>query len=154
MCNRDSAMKELLKYDVLGREEFVAAWYEHLFRSLLTSVFCGDEEGVSAIISLLDAVSIAGYTALHRAILVGYYCLVHQLIERGASVNAQSRDGRTPLHLAASKGVVGVVEELLMFGAQASVRHRSHDVYRHVVVHVVVCVSECERDCIGHTHFL
>nr|WP_315100332.1 ankyrin repeat domain-containing protein [uncultured Fretibacterium sp.] len=57
-----------------------------------------------------------GWTALHR--VTENASLLLELIKAGADVNAQSKDGRTPLMLAAVRGQEVVLSELLRAGAQ------------------------------------
>lgn len=58
-------------------------------------------------------------TPLHNAVLFagGSLELVQLLVERGADVNATSKNGWTPLHRAASKGFTNVCEYLIAMGA-------------------------------------
>jgi ankyrin repeat protein len=48
-------------------------------------------------------------TALHKAALAGDAERVKELLKKGADPNAQDKDGYTPLHKAAEKGHVEVV---------------------------------------------
>ena len=44
------------------------------------------------------------------------------LLEHGAAVGAENEEGRTPLHLAASNGIVELVRVLLEHGAEVNTR--------------------------------
>ncbi len=57
------------------------------------------------------------YTVLHRAIGGGHERLAEEFIMCGADVRVQTPRGATPLHLAVSKGLPGVVSAVLLKGA-------------------------------------
>lgn len=60
-------------------------------------------------------------TPLHAAIAgVRSYALIEHLIDQGADVNAVAGGGVTPLHLAASRGDVPLIDLLLAHGAKAT----------------------------------
>ena len=67
------------------------------------------------------------------------------LLERGADVNVLDEDNATPLHLAAGKGVVGVVHVLLEHGANVGVE----DNRRRTPLH-----AAAEGDAVGVVHVL
>eukprot|EP00953_Heterococcus_sp_UTEX-ZZ885_P039811 20388-Heterococcus_DN1.PRE.3 len=52
-------------------------------------------------------------TALHRAACMGYTQIVKLLVEQGADVDAQAKDGWTPLHLAARWGRIDAMRVLV-----------------------------------------
>ncbi|KAI9763207.1 MAG: hypothetical protein M1835_007900 [Candelina submexicana] len=62
-----------------------------------------------------------GETALHLAASGGYADTVACLLEH-ADPNAQDDEGKTPLHLSAFEGHVSIVEQLLLRGADATIR--------------------------------
>ena len=57
--------------------------------------------------------------ALMHAALGGHDAVVNTLLERGAAVDTQSKDGYTALMMAAQKGRLGMVNLLLQYGADA-----------------------------------
>ena len=61
-----------------------------------------------------------GITALSWAVLLDDAKIAKFLIEKGAEVNANSRDGSTPLHSAAFLGRAEIVELLIQKGADAN----------------------------------
>jgi ankyrin repeat protein len=56
-------------------------------------------------------------TALLRAMARSAYPIVELLLQLGADVNATRSDGRTCLHIAASRGNQAMCEKLLAYGA-------------------------------------
>ena len=62
-------------------------------------------------------------TLLHAAARAENQMAVIKLLAKGASVNARSSDGATPLHASAGKNNPGVVELLLDAGAQVNNQH-------------------------------
>ena len=88
----------------------------------------GDCEEVVARIEAGDDVNArAGewrYTPLHWAAEAEYGgCATHFLIEAGAYVNTQGKDGLTPLHLAARKGDWVAVSILISTGARINAQN-------------------------------
>jgi ankyrin repeat protein len=78
----------------------------------------------------VSAYSHDGWTPLHLAAFFGHRDLAALLIERGADVNARSRNTRfardnTPLHAAAANRQVAVVELLVAHGADVNARDGS-----------------------------
>ena len=61
-----------------------------------------------------------GITALSWAALLGDTEIAKFLIEKGAEVNAKSRDGSTPLHSAAFLGNAEIAELLIQKGADVN----------------------------------
>ena len=59
-------------------------------------------------------------TPLHLTSMEGHVDVAWMLVERGADVSAQAKDGRTPLHWALSNGHVDVVRMLVERGADVS----------------------------------
>jgi ankyrin repeat protein len=90
----------------------------------------GDVETVRAWIEknpkAVDAYDDKGFTLLHLAAREGRKEILGLLLQKGASVNARSRDGEgvMPLHLAADRGHKGCVELLLDNGADINVMDR------------------------------
>ena len=62
----------------------------------------------------LDHTDESGFTALHHAAFSGFEDCLNVLIDAGADVNAQSHDYGTPLCLAATKGRLKVIDQLLL----------------------------------------
>ncbi|KAI6762512.1 hypothetical protein HG530_008492 [Fusarium avenaceum] len=67
------------------------------------------------------ACDLIGWTPLHYASLRGSEEVVLALIEEGAEVNAQGRDGKAPLHCAAMAGHLDIVRLLVEAGAVTDV---------------------------------
>ncbi len=67
----------------------------------------------------------SGSTLLATAALMGYTKIVALLLERGADVNARSRDGGTALHAAAFLGRAETVKLLLEKGANTTLRNNT-----------------------------
>ncbi|KAI0269610.1 ankyrin repeat-containing domain protein, partial [Russula aff. rugulosa BPL654] len=57
---------------------------------------------------------------LHLASKAGQLEVVRMLIEHGADVSAQDKEGRTPMYLASQAGRLEVTQILLAHGADAS----------------------------------
>ncbi|HYL15890.1 MAG TPA: ankyrin repeat domain-containing protein [Terriglobales bacterium] len=73
----------------------------------------------------LNPVMWGGETLLHVAIHWGRLSSAEWLLEKGADSNtASEKDGWTPLHQAASRGVVSIVAALLKRGADPRVKDR------------------------------
>jgi hypothetical protein len=51
--------------------------------------------------------------------------VVAELLEQGASASAPRNDGLSPLHLAAMRGAVAIMDELLNWGANPDAKDRS-----------------------------
>jgi ankyrin repeat protein len=74
--------------------------------------------------ALLNSYSTDGYTPIALACFFNHEPLVRLLADRGADVNAASRDGhqRAPIHAAASGGSAAILEILLKHGADPDAR--------------------------------
>ncbi len=57
----------------------------------------------------------------------GHVAIVHAFLERGADVNFVDRNGGTPLHWAAARGLADIVELLLRYGADRTIADRDGD---------------------------
>ncbi|KAF7724994.1 SPT3 Dosage dependent suppressor of Ty-induced promoter mutations-like protein [Apophysomyces ossiformis] len=62
-----------------------------------------------------------GHTMLHLAVLLNYQHLVEALIRKSALLNAQDRNGLTPLHFACWKQMEGIARLLAGAGADPSI---------------------------------
>jgi len=60
-------------------------------------------------------------TALQEAIYYGHLGIASYLIEKGSLLNIQNKYGETALHIAAKKGYLDIVEELIANGASKSI---------------------------------
>ena len=60
-------------------------------------------------------------TALQEAIYYGHLGIASYLIEKGSLLNIQNKYGETALHIAARKGYLDTVEELIANGASKSI---------------------------------
>lgn len=68
----------------------------------------------------------SGITVLHHAVLEENPAFVqHLVVDFGASVHSQDRDGWTPLHAASAVGNIRIAQFLLENGAKASVLNKS-----------------------------
>jgi ankyrin repeat protein len=70
----------------------------------------------------LEAVCLAGKTALRHAIDRGYNELADELIQSQAAVNASDKQGQTPLMAAVQIGDTALVDRLLEAGAEVNAR--------------------------------
>ena len=64
---------------------------------------------------------------LHYAANKGYLEIVKLLLEKGADINVQDNDGRTPLHEAMSYQAFGVARFLLENGANVNLKNKDGD---------------------------
>lgn len=91
----------------------------------------------TAILTLVLGLAIAGCSGgtpsdpesfsdeLHEAVEEGNMPEIHDLLNRGANINARHPDnGETPLIIAVRMGSVDIVQELLVKGADANKTHR------------------------------
>lgn len=88
--------------------------------SLLDAVWSGEISVVAALIDHGADVNAkhreAGSTPLHYAIVTNHPAIADLLIRKGADIRTKYRSGTSPLHLAASRGLTGVVQLLLARG--------------------------------------
>jgi len=90
--------------------------------------------------------------ALCEASFKGDLSAIQVLVENGVDPNLSDYDGRSALHLAASEGVVKVLDYLLAFEPKIDVNPVDvTGIYVCVYVYVCVCVCVCVRVCI-HTY--
>ncbi|OQE31088.1 hypothetical protein PENFLA_c002G03105 [Penicillium flavigenum] len=95
--------------------------------ALITACSNGDMEMVQALLTGGANVNIratkfryssdAVASGLHAACYQGYLEIAQVLLNHGADVNIRAEDGKTPLGLAASKGIMNAIELLLRSGA-------------------------------------
>ncbi|UPK99839.1 hypothetical protein LCI18_010774 [Fusarium solani-melongenae] len=65
----------------------------------------------------IDSVCGGGFTALHCAAMANQTAIIEFLVSHEASINLQSDNGQTPLHLAAAHGNIEAARVLLQLGA-------------------------------------
>ncbi|OQV20271.1 Transient receptor potential cation channel subfamily A member 1 [Hypsibius exemplaris] len=75
-----------------------------------------------------------GMTPLHRAVMFEHWKLIMILINKGANLDDTDAEGRTPLVLAASRSAKDAVSDLLMLGADTTVRDHEGRNFLHYVV--------------------
>lgn len=80
--------------------------------------------------SMLHAMTITDESPLHLAVVGKELLLVEQLLDRGADVEAQTKDGETPLMYACRKGQAAMIRLLLARGARVSTRDKYGDTAR------------------------
>lgn len=74
-----------------------------------------------------------GRTALHYACMNGHYNIVRVLLDKGAGVNVQDKDGDTPAHLSIKENVDNrVLEALIEQGAKISIVNAEQENLLHV----------------------
>lgn len=103
-------------------------------QQLIEAVRAKDLDRVKRLIAS-DASAVAqksGFTALHWAAETKQVAVAHVLIENGANVNATAGRAGTPLHKAAIRGPVEMVELLLKAGADIHVKASGN---RHTPLH-------------------
>ncbi|GAP89886.1 putative ankyrin repeat protein [Rosellinia necatrix] len=69
----------------------------------------------------LDSVDDSIQTPMHYAARYGQQSIIRFLHDHGCDVNSISRDGKSPLHLAAENGQLGAADELLGLGAEIKI---------------------------------
>ncbi len=76
------------------------------------------------------------WTLLHLAAYRDQKDFVRLLIEAGAEVNANDKDGNSPLHIAAVCGQTNIVQLLLKAGAAANVTNKKGQIPRDIAARV------------------
>lgn len=71
-----------------------------------------------------DLVDQGGLTSLHWAALFGLTDTAKILMDAKSDINAQTKTGETPLHLAAEKGKIELVKYLLECGCKTDIRDK------------------------------
>lgn len=66
----------------------------------------------------------SGFGPLHIACVRGHKDTVNALIQKGASINAWDRDGKTPLYRSCENGRVNIVQLLLTYGVDVNLCDR------------------------------
>lgn len=90
-----------------------------------------------------------GKNALHHAVSIAPLCFTPQpsegglticpltvpqmLASAGVNINAFDKNGNTPLHIAASNGLVGVIAALLQAGAKPNIKNKAGSTSLHLV---------------------
>lgn len=102
----------------LTREQCDHCSYEDASLGILDSVIAGNIRKVEEILLAKPLVittrtSKHEWTLLHMAASGGNPRMVEMLIQKGISINAKNKNGKTPLHYAAAKGHKPIVEILL-----------------------------------------
>lgn len=97
-------------------------------------------------ISANEAGSIDGRTALHQACHGNKLDTIKVLIERGANVNAKTKEEITPLHVAASIGHIRIIQKLLGHGALPSAKTVEGNTSLHLAANVDVTRRLVEQD--------
>lgn len=69
----------------------------------------------------LDLINESGQNLLHEAIAHGHYAIGTILIELGIDLNHQDSKGQVPLHYAAARNQVQIVEKILSQGGDVAV---------------------------------
>lgn len=72
-----------------------------------------------------------GSTLLHTAVFENDLSFVTLLLQKGANINAQDKEGRTPLAIASYFGFETMVEHLLKKGANPLIRDEEGKTARH-----------------------
>ena len=72
--------------------------------------------------SLVNATDYMNHAPLHYAVFAGKRNVFNTLLDNGADVNVQGRQGRTALHVACIKGDIACIHELMACGAHIEAR--------------------------------
>lgn len=95
------------------------------------AVAAGDERAVTDLLRMdfadLNQLDADGLSPLHLAVKQGYLSIAGQLLRAGASANAPSRSGYTPLYfvvVAPPSCQVAMASLLVTFGARETIRMR------------------------------
>ena len=112
--------------------EFLAAWpptrvdqrNEHGETVLMLAALKGYREVVNRLVARRAEVNKEGWTALHYASTGAHLQVMTLLIGAGASIDARSPNGTTPLMMAAHYGNAAAVKLLLDAGADAQLKNQ------------------------------
>ncbi|EDV28789.1 uncharacterized protein TRIADDRAFT_52031 [Trichoplax adhaerens] len=75
-----------------------------------------------------------GYSLLHHSVSSESLSSINFFLERGANVNVQNRDKRTPLHVGVTTGNFSIVKRLLCHGADVTIK----DTHGRTALHLVM----------------
>jgi len=81
-----------------------------------------DNEGRGNIVADINSKGLNDFTALHFAVVEGYFDIVVILLWQGANVNAYSGSLNTPLHLACQRGYLNIIELLIDYKADINAK--------------------------------
>lgn len=122
----DDAMLLLVENGSLcvRRDPEPAADVQNLTRKAQKLAFLDEENSLK---DLIEAVNTRDFqqvldNVFHAAVFGGSERIVKYLLERGALINSKEINGRTPLHLAASRGFLDLTKFLLERGANAQAK--------------------------------
>ncbi|KAL3882819.1 hypothetical protein ACJMK2_029125 [Sinanodonta woodiana] len=105
--------EEELRLKALSDEDFQRAVWNGNFHLVQQALSCNE-------IYDLECRDLSGKTLLMTAADKGFECLAVCLLENGAYVDAQMKDGTTALMLAAQKGFSSIVDILVKLGAKVN----------------------------------
>lgn len=97
---------------------------QNLTRKAQKLAFLDDENSLKDLIESMNTglFHLVLDNAFHAAVFGGSERIVKYLLERGARVNSKGANGRTPLHLAASRGFLDLTKFLFERGASAQAK--------------------------------